>query len=424
MIRRRTDSGQVTVVAVLAMPVILGMVGLAIDVGYLRATKRQMQTAADSAAIAGALALNDTTSDYQLLATNAAGGDGFTDGTSGIAVAVNWPPAIAAPAGPCTTQPSSCVEVIITQSYPLLFAGIMGVGPFTVAARAVAWAGANGISCIYALSPHAPIGVDITGVNFNAPKCGTLINSDSPTAALWATGDNINTPYFGMRGGYNDKGSNTGSTVFATGIPPVSDPLASLPAPPISLPCSGTADPIGGIGATVIPGSNCYSVSVSGAINVTFNPGQYSSITISGSTGVTFNPGLYTIVGPGGLNFGGANVSGTGVTFYLGPKAGAVTATGSNSSLTAPTTGTYAGILFFQNPGDTSAATIGGSNAAIVGALYFPAAQLTFDGSNAGSAYTILVANTIVFSGSNATLNSNYSSLPGGSPIKTAVLVE
>ncbi len=47
MIRRRVDSGQAAVFALLVLPVILGMVGLAIDVGYLRYTKRQMQTAAE-----------------------------------------------------------------------------------------------------------------------------------------------------------------------------------------------------------------------------------------------------------------------------------------------------------------------------------------------------------------------------------------
>jgi len=74
MIRRREDSGQALVLAILALPVILGMVGLAIDVGYLRYTKRLMQTAADSGAIAGALALKDTPSDYyKTLAKSAAG---------------------------------------------------------------------------------------------------------------------------------------------------------------------------------------------------------------------------------------------------------------------------------------------------------------------------------------------------------------
>jgi hypothetical protein len=280
----------------------------------------------------------------------------------------------------------------------------------------VAAGGGNVNSCVFALGLTVPIGISINGVNYTA-QCGAVINSDTSTA-LSASGANMSAPSFAMVGGDSLVGSNTGKTVFLTGIKPVSDPLANLPVPSVSKSCPGTSDSISGqIGVTVNPGNNCYNVSVNGSTNVTFNPGQYSSITISGSTGVTFNPGLYIIVGSGGLNFGGTNVSATGVTFYLGPNAGAVTGTGSNSSFAAPTTGTYAGILFFQDRSNTKAATVGGSNAAVVGALYFPKAQLTYTGSNATSAYTILVANNIVFSGSNSTLNNNYSSLSGGWPL-------
>jgi hypothetical protein len=119
-------------------------------------------------------------------------------------------------------------------------------------------------------------------------------------------------------------------------------------------------------------------------------------------------------------------MTGAGVTFYLGPNAGALTVNGSNSTnLTAPTSGTYAGILFFQDPGDTNAAVINGSNNTVyTGALYFPKAQVTMNGSNSASAaYTILVANNLVLNGSD-TFNNDYSSLAQGSPIKATVLGE
>jgi uncharacterized membrane protein len=51
------QSGQVAVLAAGAMLLILGFAALAVDVGYLYATKRNMQTAADAAAIAGSNAL-------------------------------------------------------------------------------------------------------------------------------------------------------------------------------------------------------------------------------------------------------------------------------------------------------------------------------------------------------------------------------
>jgi hypothetical protein len=307
---------------------------------------------------------------------------------------------------PVGSYPSSCKGAVDT-NYAISYVN----GTVTV----VPGGGKNGIGCVYALGSTVPTGIAISGVNYTA-DCGAVIDSNSSTA-LSAKGANISAPSFSMVGGDSVTGSNTGNTAFLTGIQPVNDPLASLPAPSVNQSCPGTNDSISGkIGVTVTPGSSCYNVSVTGSINVTFNPGQYGSITISGSTGITFNPGVYIIVGSNGLNFGGTNVSATGVTFYLGPNAGAVTATGSNSSFAAPTTGIYAGILFFQDRSNTKAAAVGGSNAAVVGALYFPKAQLTYSGSNATSAYTLLVANAIVFSGSNSTLNDNYSSLPGGPP--------
>jgi len=54
MTRRRCEAGQVLIFVALAIPVLLGFLGLAIDMGYLRYVKRQVQMAADAAAIAAA----------------------------------------------------------------------------------------------------------------------------------------------------------------------------------------------------------------------------------------------------------------------------------------------------------------------------------------------------------------------------------
>jgi hypothetical protein len=58
----------------------------------------------------------------------------------------------------------------------------------------------------------------------------------------------------------------------------------------------------------------------------------------------------------------------------------------------------------------------GGTNANLTGTLYLPKAGLSFS-NGASAAYTIIVADSVVFTGG-VTLNNNYSSLPGGSPIK------
>src|SRR6516164_3968761 len=50
----RADEGQALVTVALALTVLLGFTGLAVDMGVLRYEKRLQQTAADAAAIAGA----------------------------------------------------------------------------------------------------------------------------------------------------------------------------------------------------------------------------------------------------------------------------------------------------------------------------------------------------------------------------------
>ena len=52
--KNRKDAGQAIVLVALGMVVVLGFLGLGLDLGYLRSMKRQVQKLADAAAIAAA----------------------------------------------------------------------------------------------------------------------------------------------------------------------------------------------------------------------------------------------------------------------------------------------------------------------------------------------------------------------------------
>jgi hypothetical protein len=131
--------------------------------------------------------------------------------------------------------------------------------------------------------------------------------------------------------------------------------------------------------------------------------GNYcSGIHITGGQSATFGPGVYTVSG-GDFKIDGS-ATGTGVTFFV--AAGNTTAIngGGTVTLTAPTSGTYAGIVFFGdragNTGNTNTIN-GGSNNTITGAVYYPTQSLTFAGGSAtGSDCTQLVADTIKVTGS------------------------
>ena len=78
----------------LCMTALMGFVALAVDVGLLFRAQRNLQTAADAAAIAGALdyLYNNSTASATTAADNASTSNGFTNGTGGVVVTVSAPP--------------------------------------------------------------------------------------------------------------------------------------------------------------------------------------------------------------------------------------------------------------------------------------------------------------------------------------------
>ena len=77
--KRKSESGQALVLAALALVVLIGFAGLAIDMGVLRYQKRMQQSAADAAALAGASNLASKSGGVTAGAQNASATNGFTD---------------------------------------------------------------------------------------------------------------------------------------------------------------------------------------------------------------------------------------------------------------------------------------------------------------------------------------------------------
>jgi Flp pilus assembly protein TadG len=446
---------------------LLGVTGLAFDVGYLEYQKRLVQTAADAAAIAGAIDLaygsvcgsGGTTLCASTAALAATAANGFANGSGTVghrvAVTVNNPPLN----GPHTaandpTHNTNYVEVIVQAPAPTFFLNMIGITSYTsVAGRAVATSTSG--DCVFALNSSASGALTFEPLSLNdinAPACAIIVDSSNSSALsgiftlTFITASQIN-----VVGGVSCFFC-TFNPAVVTGATALADPLAYLPAPTVAA-CSPVIPANISTGTvTINPAFGCYQVAISGNANVTLMPGEYSSITVSNNIAptVTFNPGLFIIQGSGGLALTGlgATITGTGVTFYLGPSAGGVSvATGgsifNNIQLVAQTTGTYAGILFYQDRSNTNQACVGGCGNSISGllnflqvqgALYFPSATLSFDGccqttgSSGGctppycTAYEIVVADKINMAWNY--FGDDYSSLPGGSPVKKTLLVE
>ena len=124
----------------------------------------------------------------------------------------------------------------------------------------------------------------------------------------------------------------------------------------------------------------------------------------------------------------GATLTGAGVTLYFTGSGQLQMNSGSTAQLVAPASGSLGGILIWQASSDSNAMILNGnSSAELQGAVYLPSAQLTINSAANTAQYTILDVNTLILdAGANFTMNSNYSSLSGGSPVKSgsAVLAE
>lgn len=471
---RKNQAGQALAFTALAMVALLGFVGLGIDMGMMRYQKRLQQTAADAAAIAGATDLCPSSGctnfgGVQTASQSASGTNGFTDNTGGgacttpptnlavgsVTVTICNPPST----GPHTGN-SNYVEAFVSAGQPTYFMQVFGVTGETITARAVATnfsgatLGSTATGCVYTLGPpNAAIeGVNINGsAVLNATSCGILDNGNFNTKGSKLI---VNAGSFGVSGDPNQTGSggtvtcSSGQTSCPTyGVPATTDPLASL-APPCS-PCSaGTYISIDGNGN--FSGSGASNVSYNSAAQTyTIQPGTYSGINISGTGGgnkVNFAPGTYIIDGTTGCNAscvsipGNATITGTDVFFYFTNTATWQTNGTPQINLTAPSSGTYQGILMFQDPNDTNIGpnpngpTLGGNNTSTYsGILYFPNDQVTFYGNNttsgSGLGVGVVIAYSISLSG-NPTVNLlGASSLPGGSlppgfTVGNATLVE
>lgn len=418
--RRRRERGAVLILFTLAAVVLVGFLGLAVDVGMLYLQKQKVQSAADAGALGAAQAMRrGQTGSITTLARAESARNGFTNDVGGVVVSVNNPPLGGQKAGN-----SAYTEVVVTQPLNTYFLRILGQTTATVSARAVATVG-GATGCIYAMSSSAEGAVRIDGRLVT--DCGIISNSNSSKSLEFA-GGTLSAAYYRVVGNYIGNVSPT-PTIHAAATP---DPLLTMTAPPF-------------------PSTHFYSTSVSGT--ATLNPGIYhGGISISQYANVTFNPGVYVMNG-GNLFASGKNtLNGTGVTFYFTANQtvpvsrppgfllsktttpGTVlinggTATEGVTNFSAPTSGPAEGKLFIQDrtqPANSPFDIQGSNQTDIEGIIYFPGTDILYQNSTENQAhYTIIVGKTLRLDGGGANLRvkNDYSVLASGAPIKTQVVI-
>ena len=424
----RDEEGQTLVVVAAFMALVaFGFLAFAVDVGTLFRQKRMAQGAADAAAIAAAteVAAGDTANE-QSVANAMAKLNGFDTTLASH-------PATVTLTTPTTGNftGSAYVQATVTRPVPTIFLAAFSHSMSTVSVSASATAGGSKSSqtCVCV---GGGTGQDINLSNnskLTASGCGIVVNSSGSNAigivgsgTLTALSLGTVSSNWDNSSNINNGGSIASSTTIVQGITTKCAP--TLPATPTYSSC--VADPGGSYGTFTWGPS-----SASGVV-------CYTGLTVgaNGST-CTLNPGTY-VISNGTLHFesgagGHSNLGGNGVFFYLTGTASLSIDNGANVNLvaggaaesggaTAPTVGSYNGIVIYQAAADTAAVSLqGGSSSYINGALYAPGSAMTIGNGSGASVSGAIYANSLTMNGGgtlNAVADVNEGSLSMGSSAK------
>src|SRR3990172_6540394 len=187
-IEHSSEHGQVLVIIVLAMFGLIGMTGLAIDGSRAYSDRRQAQNAADTAALAAALAYVRTPDeDWTTVGYTRAASNGYDDNETTNFVDVYHPPIEGA-----YTGNADYVQVIITSHLGTLFGRVIGIEQVTNTVQAVAKVDPPVYSEMYfgnavvGLAPEECKAVKYQGnVDTTITGGGIFVNSDCPDAAFF-----------------------------------------------------------------------------------------------------------------------------------------------------------------------------------------------------------------------------------------------
>jgi hypothetical protein len=409
--------------ATVSIFVVLGMMSLAVDLGWGYYRREAAQSAADAAAAAVIKAAMTTSPTSQSCGVNSvwcgspagtitdcpatapsspstsfdngcmlASANGFTT-TGSVTVSIQANTTSSPPTVPGASV-SYWATVRISETPAHFFSS--GSNPLTLNVRSTAAITTTGsfapLMCLYVLSPNASDAFDLgNGASVTTSSCGVYVNSNASTAMLVTGGATLNSPSIKVVGGYQaNNGGTISGTTPTTGAPAVTDPFATLPVP-------------------TIPGS-CASGNFTNWQAMPYAPtaGCYSGFSVGNGMSAVLGAGTYVISGGSFSVQGGATLTTAagGVMIYLTNGATVNIANGANVTMSAQSSGTYEGVLFYQDrtmtsPGSSTFA--GGASMHLSGSLYLPNALLNIN--NGANAQTeAIIAGSVNFQGG-ATLN-------------------
>jgi Flp pilus assembly protein TadG len=400
----RDRRGNALVIAGAALPLVLGSAGLASDTIEWTLWKRQLQRAADSAAVAGVYAHVQGAG-----VTDAVTHDLSYNSHVGITttVATTNPPSVGG-----FTADSNAVRVSLSVQKKLSFSGLFMSGTPTITATGTATIVPSGHYCVISLENTSVTGITATGNADVDMGCGMITNSTSLTAAVATGSSDVNASPIAAVGGI------PASTHWASGT--VLQPFTLAQEDPFNNPTRTVNPP-------AFPTGSCPNYRVNSNASDTFDATDANTTGLPSGTycigdanlagNVTFPANSTIIIDGGQLNIGAqANVTCSGCTFVLSSRTAATDPSsignvdingGATLNLSSPSTGTYKGILVYQDrravngtDANHQSRLNGNSSSVLQGAFYFPNQQVTFNGAAGMTTDCLqLVARKVYYSG-------------------------
>jgi Flp pilus assembly protein TadG len=433
--------GNALVIAGACLPLIVGAAGLATDTIQWTLAKRQLQRAADSAAIAGVYdreSANGATTTVSATVNH----DLSINSHTRFAMVTGYPQ-VTYPADSGTMKYQVAVQLRVQQALPFssLF---MSAAPVIIANATAASVPAGGDACVQALETSAgKTGINITGnAGIYMPDCVLYSNSPSSNSAAAGGSSNVTADSVATVGGVQQS-NNWHVSAYRPYSPSLDDPFAGVSPSASDMKCAGH---------TVTHGSSTTWVNdvlteSTDMANAKAADGSaancWTSMSVGSSGTLTVPADFGPIYVNGGDAFIQGNLNCTHCTIVLTNSDSSTTASIGNfkvnsSSLiniSAPTSGTFKGIAVYQDrrAGDTNPGSKinGNSDSVITGALYFPSQELNYNGTgNTSATCTMFVARRVNFSGNSATTNKfkklsdcSAEGLPSGGAVRMVRLV-
>jgi Putative Flp pilus-assembly TadE/G-like len=407
--------------ALMIVPLI-GMLSLAGETASWWMYQRAAQNAADSAAIAAATN-GDSTDDgggvarFMREGEAAAAQYGYVNGSNNATVIVNDTVAC-----PSDTTATTCYQAQITKKVSLYltqivgFTGDDGAGFKLISASAIATSGGGAAPpfCIVALGTSAKKDLTINcGPNSDLPGCAVGSNGATDCNGHAITGT---TASYAAAGDNNDCAANGN---FQTLKSPITDPYSGLTKDVPPNHCSSYGSEGSNTQNLIAGGTNaggvqvfCGDTELATQTTQTSKKGKTTTTTTCDSSSVVLPAGTVLVIVNGTLDICSATLDGSaGATIIFtgnsgGPSANQFISGSGTIDVSAPTSGTWAGMALYQDSNTTnvpaSSITFAGNSPTfqVNGLIYTPNANVTISGDigSAGACVGFL-AQTVIING-------------------------